>query len=807
MAIAIGLLRTLLEVAATKKSGVVDVAVAGSRVRIFLENGVIVYADEGTVEETLGRILVREHVISADQYWAALERMTELLSSQKSVRLGDVMVELGILRPEQVHAALFAQVQQKVVRALGWAASTPSFAEAHGGLAFEGRFAVALEPLVVAALRAADPEKLASIFTQSTARYPVLRVDDGASRSETYARITALDLRAIESAFARSIDGTRSVSELLEERSGFQPAVVLAALLLLDCLDLRDASHAPRRSAPPRPTRRPRDGLRSPRVVDPSRRPPVPSASVSLSPRRRREAQAATHRLKDARDAKRSLRTSAVASAVSKSGGARVDPSSPIARIIAESSFQLGKDLVRANQMREAETALARAAELHPAAEYALWAAWAALRNDPSDARAAAAREAAERALAQDQRAAFAAFVLGHLALREGQATKAHAFFERARRFEPGVIDDLRDLQIKASGRPRRFRQLPSRAPRAGEASPELASAAPQGGAEGADDGSATALAAPHLAVLRDAAEELRLEPYSVSEVAASDVEAFPFLDPPEAPIRFSRPPAPSLPPESPRRAAAAPPARRVPVFAIGALVLVASALVWALAGPRPGGESMRGPAASASVPASIAPRPAFASASPSALPEPAADASASALVDAAATNVATDDASSADDAAAADDAAITVGEAGSAESGTGALVVEPSLAVADASGAVAPSPSSTSSPTASAASAASPSSPTASAVVASARSAASSAAPSVATGASPAEALPDFVGAIDLPPLADGHRVYVDGKMVAVAPAPVRVACGRRTIRVGSAGRDREIDVPCRGHVAVSYP
>ncbi len=61
--------------------------------------------------------------------------------------------------------------------------------------------------------------------------------------------------------------------------------------------------------------------------------------------------------------------------------------------------------------------------------------------------------------------------------------------------------------------------------------------------------------------------------------------------------------------------------------------------------------------------------------------------------------------------------------------------------------------------------------------------------------------------GVLVLPPAAYGHRVYVDGVVVASAAAEVSVACGRQRIKIGSRGRDRQIVVPCGGDVLVTYP
>jgi hypothetical protein len=52
--------------------------------------------------------------------------------------------------------------------------------------------------------------------------------------------------------------------------------------------------------------------------------------------------------------------------------------------------------------------------------------------------------------------------------------------------------------------------------------------------------------------------------------------------------------------------------------------------------------------------------------------------------------------------------------------------------------------------------------------------------------------------------PLSRGHRLFVDGRVVGETPTPVLVSCGAHTIKVGSAGREQLIDVPCGGGVTV---
>lgn len=106
-------------------------------------------------------------------------------------------------------------------------------------------------------------------------------------------------------------------------------------------------------------------------------------------------------------------------------------------------------------------------------------------------------------------------------------------------------------------------------------------------------------------------------------------------------------------------------------------------------------------------------------------------------------------------------------------------------------------------------AAAATPSAPStsasASAAAATPSAPATSSASAPATTSPPAAAPPAAsTGAVILPPSADGHRIFVDGRVVGEGRATLRVPCGARSIKIGSAGAPQTIDVPCGGEVAL---
>lgn len=69
---------------------------------------------------------------------------------------------------------------------------------------------------------------------------------------------------------------------------------------------------------------------------------------------------------------------------------------------------------------------------------------------------------------------------------------------------------------------------------------------------------------------------------------------------------------------------------------------------------------------------------------------------------------------------------------------------------------------------------------------------------PSVPVGALPKPAIPSDTTLVTLPARAAGHRVYVDNVVLPDGVSPAKIRCGKRTIKIGSQGKPREVDLPC---------
>jgi hypothetical protein len=88
------------------------------------------------------------------------------------------------------------------------------------------------------------------------------------------------------------------------------------------------------------------------------------------------------------------------------------------------------------------------------------------------------------------------------------------------------------------------------------------------------------------------------------------------------------------------------------------------------------------------------------------------------------------------------------------------------------------------------------------SASASSAPSAVPSTVPSVAPTTSTSSKVAAGMGVLRTPPASTGRRVFVDGKVVGEGPGPFTLPCGVHTVKVGSAGKDQKLDVPCGGEI-----
>ena len=98
-----------------KRTGVLNLRRGETKKVVYFKGGYPIFARSNILGECLGHLLVRDGAISAED----CDRSIQL--SKASGRLqGTVLIEMGLLSPEQLHAALTRQVSEKLLTIFAW---------------------------------------------------------------------------------------------------------------------------------------------------------------------------------------------------------------------------------------------------------------------------------------------------------------------------------------------------------------------------------------------------------------------------------------------------------------------------------------------------------------------------------------------------------------------------------------------------------------------------------------------------------------------------------------------------------------
>jgi tetratricopeptide (TPR) repeat protein len=390
------LARVLTSIARGRRTGTLEVTSDEVTTLLFFAKGRLVFAEQGTLGETLGRRLLRDGKLTQDQYAAVIQKMTSALIESEQMRFGEVVVSLGYLDAEVVHQALQDQVRRKLLLCFQWSRVRLGWDPSPEPLRAVAHFPSEVLPIVVQGILAYWTRvQLLPTLGPHRSRYPIL----ARTAAETSRQLA---LPSAESGFLRAIDGRRSIDEL-REREGLDP---LGRERLLVALILTGAVRV------------------SGQPLDPSS-PPPPSGSHG-------QPRAAVQRLAaQLAGARRRVDRASLAPPMDERRSA----------LEAEQAHQRGLMQMGYDAWPLAAREFRRAAELQPeTAEYELYALWAEFRASPpeSDAETRAVRKALDeltrRVRRRDRDHAFAWHVRGQLAMLEGDERAALKFFSQAYR-------------------------------------------------------------------------------------------------------------------------------------------------------------------------------------------------------------------------------------------------------------------------------------------------------------------------------------------------------------------------------------
>jgi CheY-like chemotaxis protein len=417
----------LVDLGERAETGALEIRAEGLCTIIHLNRGNPVFAEGGSLHDTLGRLLLRRREISESEYERVIERMTETLVDNEPLRMGEVLVELGMLTPNDVYDALVQQVSEKIITCFRWPRFSHSFRPleevSEEMLAYE---VPSLEALILAGLKAHfGPGRVELLLRPHSNRFPVLRM----SAAETGNRF---QMTPVEQKFLLELRGDRTVAQIQGNSclDAAHAGQVLTALLVTREVVLTEAPSVPK----PEPV------ASRPQIPKATAR-PTPEAQVRQRPDPPRKTQDSLGQLFGR------LKKMPAAKTPARPTNERQ------ARLDAERAFRGGMVLLLQNMMPGAYREFIRAAELQPSEpEYRMYEAWASYliaRGEEKRTLARAKAQACASRLLQDHKESSRAHsILGQIAYSKGEVDAAERHFRTALRFDPDDHDAQRGLRL-----------------------------------------------------------------------------------------------------------------------------------------------------------------------------------------------------------------------------------------------------------------------------------------------------------------------------------------------------------------------
>ncbi len=401
------LVHALLALQRDRETGVLVVNAEEVTTLAYFFGGKLVFAEEGALGETLGRLLVSSGAITAEQYSRAVNVMNDQTVDSQSPRMGEVLVQLGYVTVEQVQQALIAQVQRRVARLIEWERPAWDFDRGTDWLDGVPSYPMRVEPRILEGLRLFyDRARMEAILAPYWDGHLMLRAN--VDLIAGCFSLTSAQVRVV-----KTINGTRTTKVWLADQGSDDAWSLVAALAMAGVLAVADAPPSTRSIEQASTGRRQLATLEAAPTYEP---PEVRhSAAIPKSP-------------------------------IPPAGGAAPDSTTHERRVKlgAEKAYQLGLEHLAAERYDEAQQQFAEAARSLPrATEYHLYELWAASQCLPL-MDATTFKELEEAALTtakQDSGHHFPPYVLGQVALSRGDEGTALRYLKVAQHRDPSNKD------------------------------------------------------------------------------------------------------------------------------------------------------------------------------------------------------------------------------------------------------------------------------------------------------------------------------------------------------------------------------
>jgi CheY-like chemotaxis protein/curved DNA-binding protein CbpA len=458
---------------------------------VFFRSGIPESVKSNRLSECLGRVMVRERMISEADCEASLQRM-----KAEGRQQGTVLIEMGCISPHNLRYALELQLRLKLLDVFSWTSGDYQFNPQAQPPPETVRFEMSAAAIIYEGVRRAfDEARLASVLGDVASKYvhpasdPLFAGQDMALGDE-------------EAGLLAQMDGTRTVRELRRKGplSPLDTDRFLYALVAAQMVALRPEKRlvqppAPRASStseerpwdedeevleledevPPDEELHLRERLLGtlaamrrmdffellgvPREVSADE---VRRASVELlreyhvdaqagPPETRGLAEQVQQLVREAHDTLLDPERRARYEEQLGHGGVRHEVGEVVGRMLeAESSFRRGEQMLASGEVAAAHRAFSEAVRLQPEeGEFLAMLGWTTHRRALDDKQAAAeALLLLEQAVQRSPALARAHLFKGHLHKALGQASEAQAEYEKAVECNPGCTEALRELSI-----------------------------------------------------------------------------------------------------------------------------------------------------------------------------------------------------------------------------------------------------------------------------------------------------------------------------------------------------------------------
>ena len=455
---------------------------------VYCRNGYPIFARSNLVRECLGKMLIREKLLTEEECRQSLAGMKE------SGRLqGTVLMEMGLLSPYLLHEALQRQVTEKLLEVFSWPDGTYRFLPARRFK--QGITAIELSPaalILQGVQRHWSTLKASEFLSAYLENYPVVTANP-------HYRFQSLDLSDAEARLLAQCRGDLSVAALLDQhplvRSDLEK--LLAALILARVIEpLEQPRQAVKAEEPARAAPRPSgtgtrseilrdcrrmlaqdyfsllgvtaetdsEGLRRAYFALAKRYHPDRFRHEHLTPDLQARVDEVFQRLRLAYEtlSDPSRRRAYLDRPQGEAPSEGVETRESQNLMQAEVAFRKGQALLREGHTARALKLLQSAVAIRPDdPEYLSACAWALHRLRPEDrVQATAARDMLLRAAELNPAADVTQLRLGYLLRLEGRESEAERRFEIAVMCNPDCVPALRELRLiemrRANERPNR---------------------------------------------------------------------------------------------------------------------------------------------------------------------------------------------------------------------------------------------------------------------------------------------------------------------------------------------------------------